>query len=279
MKLPSLLTSLFICSTLHAQPDTEIYLFDVGEDLQLTNPVNISSNPGYDNQPSFWEDGKSVLYARTVAGQTEIAHYSIETGATKIITNTLQGSEYSPTQMPDGRISSIRLDTTGVQFLYAYDMQGTYEVLIPDLVIGYHAWINEAALLAFVLDEPPTLQIIDTYSYDSQIIKENIGRSLHKIPGSKEISFVDKSQEPWRIYARDHDGNDRLLTETLEGSEDFCWTPNGEKIFMGKGSKLFYWGASSSWTDFFDLATFDLTGITRISISPDGKKLALVLLD
>ena len=115
MKQLLLITFLATTCRLLGQPGTEVYLFDILEAETaagwLGNPVNISDNPGYDNQPSFWPDGKSVLYARTVGNQTEIARYAIENGPTITVTSTRQGSEYSPTPMPDGNISSIRLDT------------------------------------------------------------------------------------------------------------------------------------------------------------------------
>ena len=141
-QIPKIFSSLifvFISALCISQPNTEIYLFDIrkeGDQFFLSDPRNITNNEGYDNQPSFWPDGKSLLYARTVGDQTEIARYSLANGETTIISNTLQGSEYSPTAMPDGRISSIRLDTTGLQRLYAYDLEGNSEVLVPELVIG-----------------------------------------------------------------------------------------------------------------------------------------------
>ncbi|MEO1254394.1 MAG: steroid delta-isomerase, partial [Bacteroidota bacterium] len=50
-----------------AQPNTEVYLFDISYDKRglpqsVKNPINISQNEGYDNQPAFWPDGKSILY-------------------------------------------------------------------------------------------------------------------------------------------------------------------------------------------------------------------------
>ncbi len=244
--------------------------------LIVEKPMNISSNKGYDNQPSFWSDGESVLYARTVEGQTEIARYYLGSGNTIIITNTFGGSEYSPTLMPDGRISSIRLDTTGLQLLYAYTFQGIDELLVPDLKIGYHAWINSNEIVAFVLGEPATLQIINTVSKKSRILKQRIGRSLHKIPGSSSFSYVDKSSDLWKIYRMNPDTNESVfLTNVIEGSEDYAWTPN-EEIIMGSDTKLFVWAKDREWIEFADLSSQGIKNITRIAVSPDGKKLVVV---
>ena len=45
-----------------AQNRTEVYLLDLSTDR--TTPTNISQNPGYDNQPSFW-DNEDLLYTRS----------------------------------------------------------------------------------------------------------------------------------------------------------------------------------------------------------------------
>ncbi|MEQ9404873.1 MAG: hypothetical protein RIM99_14875 [Cyclobacteriaceae bacterium] len=273
------LIALTISYFTHAQPSTEVYLFDLkksGDSYTLSNPRNISANDGYDNQPSFWPDGKSILYARTVGGQTEIARYFLETLKTEIITRTGQGSEYSPTPMPDGRISSIRLDTTGLQLLYAYDMDGNAEVLVPELKIGYHAWVNKKEIVSFVLGQPPTMQVINTKNNKARVEAEQIGRSLHKVPNEDLFSYVDKSKPQWAINTMDAKGNTNMLTNTLPESEDYCWTPAGE-IIMGTDGKLFSCATGSEWKQFADLADFELEGISRLTVSPNGDMLVVVV--
>lgn len=262
------------------QPNTEVYLFDLiasNSGYQLANPINISNNPGYDNQPYFWPDSKSILYSRTVNAQTEIARYWIASGKTDVITNTLQGSEYSPTPTPDGAISSIRLDTTGLQLLYRYDLDGNDKVLVEELVIGYHAWINTNELVAFVLGEPITMQLINTKNSNSKLLADSIGRSLHKIPGSSSFSFVDKSGDMWAIRSMNPKNRKiSILVATVEGSEDYCWTMN-EEIIMGKEDQLWIWKRGKDWRLLADLSEFNLTGISRVSVSPSNDKLVVVV--
>ncbi|WP_370089361.1 hypothetical protein [Ekhidna sp.] len=269
---------LFASICIFAQPETEVYLLDLersGNDFKLKNAINISANPGYDNQPAFWPDGKSMIYSRTVKDQTEIARYFLGSDKTEIITNTLQGSEYSPTPTPGGKISSIRLDTTGLQLLYSYNLKGQSKVLVNDLVIGYHAWINKEDIVAFVLGDTSTMQIINTKKGTAKIVAKNIGRSLHKIPGSEGFSYVDKSVNPWMIKSMHPKSlKTQSLIATLEGSEDYCWTPNGF-IIMGSGSKLYLWKRSGDWKEIADLTSEGISRITRITVSPDGTKLAI----
>ncbi len=281
MKALILILFLSISSLISAQPNTEVFLFDISKNkdgqIQIANPINISQNEGYDNQPAFWPDGKSVLYSRTVEGQTEIARYSIKNGKTAIITNTLQGSEYSPTPTPDGRISSIRLDTTGLQLLYAYDLKGEDQVLVKDLVIGYHTWVSDDEIISFVLGDTITMQLVNVANGESQIIGTRIGRSLHKVPGTNTFSFVDKSGEKWMIKSRDlATGETTILTETQEGSEDYCWTPDRE-IIMGGGEELWVWTKDNGWRSMANLSEVGLNGVSRLAVSPKGDKLVLVV--
>ncbi|WP_424963457.1 TolB family protein [Ekhidna sp.] len=277
-KLLFAIITLFSYSFSQAQPNTEIYVMDLrrsSEGLLIEKPLNISKNEGYDNQPSFWSDGESVLYARTINGQTDIARYYFDSKNTLIISNTKQGSEYSPTPTPDGRISSIRLDTSGLQLLYAYRFNGKNEVLVPKLKIGYHAWVDDARIVAFVLGDPATMQIINTKTGETVIVGENIGRSLHKIPDSKDFSYVDKTAENWTIMRMSPVIREAAeITNTVGSGEDYCWTPKGE-ILMADGAKLFVWSNDSEWKQFADLSKQGITSITRLAVSPDGKKLAV----
>ncbi|MEQ6167531.1 hypothetical protein AAOE16_10070 [Ekhidna sp. MALMAid0563] len=271
-------TTLLTAFLSEAQPNTDIYVMNLRrspEGLLVEKPQNISNNDGYDNQPSFWTDGESVLYSKTLDGQTEIARYYFNSKNTLIISDTKQGSEYSPTPMPDGRISSIRLDTTGLQLLYAYKFNGNSEVLVPDLKIGYHAWIDADRIVAFVLGEPATMQIVNTKSGEATVVGKNIGRSLHKIPDSKDFSYVDKSGDNWTIMRMNPVLREsEEITSTTGSGEDYCWTPKGE-ILMADGAELFVWSPDSGWKQFADLSKDGITSITRLSVSPDGKKLAI----
>ncbi len=261
-----------------AQPNTDIYLFNIGAPDQ--SPINISNNPGYDNQPSFWEDSQSILYARTVNGQTEIARYFIESAETEIITSTPQGSEYSPTQIPGSNdISSIRLDTSGLHLLYRYDLDGKSSVLVPDLKIGYHAWVNGQKLAAFVLGSPPTLQYIDVSTSMAITLEDSIGRCLVPFPTMEGFSFVDASQKPEKIFLRIPEKEMTYELASLpENSQDFCWSADGRNIYSSQGTKIVKAGQGQPWQTFFDLRDFRLTGkISRMAASPDGNWLAVVI--
>lgn len=267
-----------------AQNSTEIYLFDINEGnsgATLSNPVNISNNRGYDNQPSFTDDGESILFASSRNNQTDILWYHIGTGSKKWISDT-PGGEYSPVLMPDGKhISAVRLDPDGLQLLYKYSIEtGEAGVLIPDLKIGYYVWQLPSQLIAFVLGDPQTLQEINTSSNCIEIPYKNPGRSIHKIPATNKYSFIDKSDSStWKIMEAipGNKESTKVITSTLPLSEDMVWL-NETTILMGKESRIFFFDTqqeSNGWQVFADLSKFGLNGITRLA--KGSNKLAVVV--
>ena len=161
--------SLF-CASLFAQDPTEIYLFDIKEEdnvITLSNPINISDNDGYDNQPSFTEDGMAVLFTSFRDGQSDISKYFIPEKYRVWITNT-EESEFSPMSVPGKKkyFTCVRLNDDDSQFLYKYAYKKKPpEVLIPNLKVGYYLWLNEKSLISFVIDDIETLQVTD-FKYD-----------------------------------------------------------------------------------------------------------------
>ena len=184
MKCLTVLLSTFI---IYSQQNTEVYLFDYSNSNplpMLTNPKNISNNPGYDNQPSFSKNGKFIYFSSTRNGQTDILRFDIKNDKKKWISQTI-GGEYSPQEIGKNHLSAVRLDPDGKQLLYSYKIFRNHsKVLVENKKIGYYAWINSKELLCFVLGEPNSLQSINLKSNESILIDEIIGRSIHKIPNS-----------------------------------------------------------------------------------------------
>jgi hypothetical protein len=261
-----------------SQPSTEVWLFDISPDGELSNAINVSSNPGYDNQPSFTRGGNKLLFTSTRNGQTDIISYDIRHKEKNWLTTT-PGSEYSPTQIPGSyTFSSILLEENGRQLLWLYSLNGgSGEVLIPFVKIGYHTWLNDEELYAFVLGPHPTLQHLNVSTQRAEIIQEDIGRSL--LNHNDKIIYVDKSNQSAVITSLDPTDQSRnKIIDTLEGSEDFTISSDGY-IYMGKEDKLFRTQliAGGNWEKVADLSDFGRSGITRLSISPDNSKIAIVL--
>src|SRR5918996_1347355 len=100
-----------------APPSTDVYIASLktsGDRLVVGKPENISASPGYDNQPFFAPDGRT-LYFTSARGdvsskcgtpQTDIYKYDLQTRGVARVTETPE-CEYSPTVMPDGKHLSV----------------------------------------------------------------------------------------------------------------------------------------------------------------------------
>jgi hypothetical protein len=276
-------------------PSTDIFLVEVKREsgtLKFGTPVNITNHPGYDNQPSFLADGSGILYTSLrndppgpqAPTQTEIFRYDIATKKSIRITHTPE-SEYSANVMPGGKtFSVVCVEPDSTQRLWKFEMSGQNPTVVLREIkpVGYYAWIDANTVALFVLGAPPTLQLATLETGTAEVITENIGRSLHKIPGKFAMSFVQKtSEKEWWIT--EGDIATRTLTPivlTLAGREDFDWTPDGTLI-MGNDSKLYSFkpGSSKEWTEIADFARINIKGIGRIAVSPKGNWLAFVAIE
>ena len=264
----------FTLGGLSAQGETEVYLLALTKDLD--SPINISQNPGYDNQPSFW-DNDHLLYTRTRTGQTDIVRYNLNSKKTEWLCDTSQGSEYSPLRIPDSEaFSAIRLDTTGFQRLYRYTEDGKSELLFSPLKIGYHHWVSDNTLLCTVLVEDYMNLMLVQPNSSAKLITEKVGRSLHRIPKSSQLSFIQQKEGRSILSSIDlTTQNIQTLLPLPEGVQDVAWLASGTLIF-GQGNTLFQWDPNTSSGIQVWKKLSRINNISRLALSPNGKLLALV---
>ncbi len=274
-------------------PDTEIFLAPLSTRdgaLTIGPPIDITNSPGYDNQPSFTPDGRSILFT-SVRGssadgpsQTDIYRYDASSGTIARVTNTPDG-EYSPTVTPDGaHISVIRQYPDTTQELWQFTMDGTQRSrLLTAKPVGYHAWIDDHTVALFVLGQPATLQLADTRSDTSEIVARGIGRSLQRIPGGQTISFGEPAgaDATATLTVRELDPKTRRVTPLVDAvagakEADCAWTPDG-MLLMAEKDVLYGWRrGDSTWRRVADLAALGLHGVSRLAVSPTGDRIAIV---
>jgi dipeptidyl aminopeptidase/acylaminoacyl peptidase len=254
-------------------------------------PVNISQSPGYDNQPSFAPDGRSILFASIRGGtQTDIYRYDIAASNVSRVTDTPE-SEYSPTVTPDGaHISVIRVEADQTQRLWRFTREGRQpEVVLANVKpVGYHAWADDNTLALFVLGQPATLQLADVSSGSARVVLSGIGRSLQRIPGRTTISVVERvagaSADPAavpKLFVRELDpktGQTTPLVEAVAGAReaDLAWTPDGVLLMVEKDVLYGWRRGESGWRKLADLTPLGVHGVSRIAVSPAGDRLAFV---
>ena len=289
--------------TAAGSPSTDIWMGTLvreggaeGGGLSVSGLERATDRDAYDNQPSFLLDGSAILHTAALdRRQTEImrlggpgAGTGAASGGSERLTRTEAASEFSALQIPGQDAFSAIHEIRGRQYLWRYDLAGASigPIFATAEPVGYHAWANERVVAMFILGNPPTLQVGDAVSGEIRVVAERPGRSIHRIPGTEEISFVRKvSDEEWWIERLDPAGDATArIARTLPGREDYAWTPEGE-ILMGDGARLFAWspaaeGAAAAegagWTEIADFSERGVEGITRLAVSPDGARIALV---
>jgi hypothetical protein len=262
-------------------PSTDIWLAELGSSdgrWGVGAPSNITDRDGYDNQPAFEPGGTALLYTSARdAEQTDIYRYDLVAGVARRVTRT-SVSEFSPTPLPGGGFSAIRESADG-QLLWRYDGEGG--AILPQVQpVGYHAWGDRERLVMFVLGgggRPATLHLGNAAAGTAEVIAENPGRSLHKVPGQHALSFVRKiTADDWWIEVLDLDSMEfTRWVATLAGREDYAWTPD-RALIMGDGSKLYQARAGEDWAEIADLASTGVSGITRLAIDDGGTRIAIV---
>jgi len=267
---------------------TDLFYVEMWSDeglVRLGDSRNVTNRQGYDNQPSYSADGRSVLYVSREGRSSDIYRYDLETEQTSRLTST-GDREYSPKVLPSGDgFSAIRAERDSRRRLWSYTEDGTQAELIwhnIDHPMLYYAWVD-ATTAAIVLEDNSgrrVLYVVDVDGGAAEPRVENVGRSINRIPGRHAVSFVHKvTPADWWISEIDFDtGEIRQIARTIQGAEDHAWTPSGA-IVMGGGAEVYMRvpGGDESWRSVADYSREGIRKITRIAVSPTGDSMVLVV--
>jgi WD40 repeat protein len=266
-------------------PNTDIYLASLvrrGDSLIVGVPENVTRRIGYDNQPSFLPDARSLLYTVIAAdGQADVWRYDIRARRTARVTNTPE-SEYSPTVMPGGtRMSVIRVERDSTQRLWSFALDGRDPQLILSSLqpVGYHAWLGPNRLVAYVLGTPSTLHVIDRDGGNDEVRARDVGRALQRIPGQGWYSFTrrDSTRSLWIVAQPFEGGPVAPLVRAPTDDEYHVWTPDGALLSATQGTIVrwnMHTGDDGEWLPV--AAISGVRNISRLAVSPDGRWLAFV---
>ena len=269
-------------------PGTDVWVADLtirAGRVSVGKPVNVTTRPGYDNQPAFLPDGSGFVYTRIGAdGQADIWRYDFATHTAHAVTTTPE-SEYSPTFMPrSAGISVVRVEPDSTQRLWRLDLDGGHPALLFEKIkpVGYHAWAGDSVLALHVLGNPNALVLARLGSEKFDTVARNIGRALQPIPGRRAVSFVQivDSTKSWLMELNTDSATVRRLILLPRGAEFHVWTTGG-LVLASDGTTLYQWDSrgAASWQRVTDLSAFGLKGLTRLAVSATGDRVALVARD
>lgn len=268
-----------------SQSNTEVYTMDIlleEEGLKVTKFLNVSRAPGYDNQPSFF-DNDQLLFAGTRKEDTDIALSSAHRYMPLFLFQDTEGGEYSPQRIPNSKeVAAVRLDADGLQRLYAYPekSEDAIRLLHPNLQVAYYAFANKNSILASVLaGDKLDLVLADLQTGKVDTIVEGSGRSIHKVPNSNAMSYTLVNEDGnLDVYQFDIATKESFFVCQLPlGIQDHIWIDD-TKLLIGSRKQLFLYDlfGNGDWKKVADLSNYPIDNITRMAISENGKKLAIV---
>lgn len=278
-----LLLIIYFPSLFFSQTNSSIFLVDleVNENkFVFSNFKNISNNEGYNNQPYF-KDNNTLLYAKNNDGQTDISVFKLFENSETFFNPKTEGGEYSPQPIPNSEwIAAVRLDPDGKQRLYRYKQDGTSSEIIDEAMVAYYAFYDAETLISSVIIEDE-LELIyfDFKNNHSYRLLKGSGRSIHKIPNKKAISYTSSNEEKnWDVYQLDMESLESFFIVQLPtGIQDMIWI-NDSQILIGSGAKLFFYDLfeNGDWKQVANFSEKGIKNITRMTLSQDGNKLAFV---
>lgn len=272
-------------------PDTDIWLFNVKKEkgvYSLEKGVNITARKGYDNQPSFSDDGKLIYYVSIREdNQADICTYNTGSKKTIRFTNS-KISEYSPMVSPIKKVlTCVAVLEDSSQVVLPLDAQtGTvsnypdrrYEDVQVNLFdsVGYYNFLNADTILYYKLTKPHSLRARSLRNHTDVFIAENIVRGFKAI-NRHEFIFGIKDSSSVSFY--------RYNTMLSKGSkycsypslnEDILWHPQLGLLKSEAAQILMYSEKEYKWQTLFDFSPFGVTKITRFVFDPTTKKIAIV---
>ncbi|MFM9012243.1 MAG: TolB family protein [Gemmatimonadota bacterium] len=274
----------FATTSAMAQGGSDLYVasfHEVGTHLSIGRPVNVTNRVGYDNQPTFTADGRALLFTSIREdAQADIWRVTLATDAVERVTQTTE-SEYSASRTPDGlAMSVIRVERDSTQRLWRFPFDGSAPtVILPALrPVGYHVWVNEANLGAFILGEPNALVLADPRTGRVDTLARDIGRALVRVPGREAFTFVQLARDTsWISEVDVRTRTVRRVVPLPPGAEYHIWTPSGQLIITS-GTRLLL-RVRDQWDVLADFAPVGVRGISRIALSPTGDRIAFVAAD
>jgi ketosteroid isomerase-like protein len=278
-------------AALHAQiNDSEVWVGSLdmsGGRFAVSNLVNISKHPGYDNQPAFFSDGKLVFTSQiAVLDETGHAVQAVVHDFAKGTSTPVPGGlGFSPTPVDDGSLMLLRDG-----HVVLHDTSGKETQLTETKDAGYFARFDEQTWVLYMNDKQRRLVMYDPKTKALDTMALGSITAPFRIPGKRAVTFVavepfpvpeGVAAPPRKLFLRqlnlDHRQITTLAAISFPTSGSHVWTSRGT-LLMASGHTIYEWNPAKP-DDWRTAATFDepeLQGLTRIAISPRGDRIALV---
>jgi ketosteroid isomerase-like protein len=287
----ALALSLLAATASHAQLDVDVWVGDLAwQDGRLvtSNLVNISQRRGYDNQPAFFPDQKTLAYTTWVGEETNIVLYDLATGTA---TQLPEAKGFSPTPTADGKQLMV-LHQGRVEL---HDLAGKLvRPLTETRDAGYFSRVDDRIWALFLNDAERRVVIYDAKKKMLETMSTGVITPLYRVPNERAFTFVAEtpfSSDPAvsanldpatiQLELRKLDlarhRVDTLATIPFPATGHHVWTAH-HTVLMASAGTIHEWSpaAPERWTAVAKFEDAELQGISRIVLSPRGDRIALV---
>lgn len=270
-------------------PSTDIHIAELDWQGGLPHagtPINATKRPGYDNQPAFTADGTGFYFAAGDDERTDIWRCSLDCSERTRITDTPEAGEYSPRPTPSGGIIAYIYQPPGGyggQVWYDDPDGGNARPASERGPNGYYAFNFDMTRLAvFALTDPVSLVVFGRFENTEEIVvAEDIGRALYAAPDHESLYFtLPREDGGFAVHATGFGGEiPRHLFDLPGTTQDYAVfaMENGMTGFVAVADgALHFRTEGTDWQATTDLGAYGLTDISRLAVSPDRSRLAIV---
>jgi hypothetical protein len=267
-----------------AQPsvNSEIWLAEIKNNegtIFFGTAKSINTIRGYNSQPHFLNDS-ILLYTHIGQDlQADIYQYHLAKKNHNKFTDTKE-SEYSAKLMPSKKaISVVEVEKDSTQRIWSFDINGKNgKLLVPKVdSVGYYTWLSDSSFAAFILTEPPSLQIGHIKTNKTNTIVQHVGRCMQtSAAGLLYFTMLEKDSTRW-LCRQEQNGSISKLIEFYKGVEDFVLSTN-KIVFCAKGGIIYYSDENYNlgWRACGNYASMGISNMNRLALSPNDKKIAIV---
>lgn len=263
-------------------PNTDVWMFKLetnktGEYL-LKEPLNISNREGYDNQPSFSNDGKKIYYVSVKEDkQADIYYYDIKNRSTIQFTHSKE-SEYSPVQSENGKhINAVVVESDSAQRIHYISIETGFDDKKLEIdSVGYYTFLNSDTVVYYKLTEPHSIRYYCKTNKEDKWLGNSPVRGF-KVINRHQLVYGLKDTAKVEFYIYDFLlGKAKKYCEYPSLNEDTYWHKKWGLLKSEDAKILRYNESKNEWQLLFDLSSFGIKKITRITFDASNAYLVIV---